>query len=98
MQQLAPNPLRFWEGEAQTVRAYLRNWLHRYHYPDEPRQLPAITCQGNPLKLDAVGWNRLAADTADFYGLSLPVEDLKALSTVHDMEAYVHQQLLKSAA
>ena len=98
MQQLAPNPHRFGEGDPQTVRAYLRHWLHRYHYPDEPRRLLADSAPGNQLKLDASGLDELLADTAEFYGLQLPRPGCEAPATIEEMEAYVQQQLLAMAA
>lgn len=94
MQQLAPNPLRLWEGESHTVRAYLRHWLRRYHYPHEPPRQPADT----PFQLDAVGWGKLLTDTADFYEVSLPSQRPKGLATLADVETYVQQHLLKAAA
>lgn len=95
MQQLAPNPLRYWEGDPQTVRTYLRHWLHRSYHASEQRPPLAAMPPGSPLKLDASGWARRAAGTADFYGLPFPVEDLAELSTLQDVEAYVHRQFLK---
>ena len=97
MQQLAPNPLRFWEGDSQTVRAYLRNWLHR-NRPNKQLRLLAGTQPGIPLRLDALDWSQLLADTAEFYGVPLPIQGLDGLLTLEDIEAYVQQQLLKSAA
>jgi hypothetical protein len=97
MQQLAPSPLRFGDGDPQTVRAYLRHWLHRYHYPNEPPQLwPAAP--GKLLKLDALGWGKLQADVTEFYGLELPRHGFEGLSTIENLEAYVQQQLRQSAA
>jgi hypothetical protein len=98
MQQLAPNPLQYGEGDPQTVRAYLRHWLHRYHYPDEPRRLLADSFPGNRLQLDASGLDELLADTAEFYGLQLPNPGFKAPATIEEIAAYVQQQLLASAA
>lgn len=95
MQQLAPNPLRFGEGDPHTVRAYLHHWLHRHHYPHEPHRLQT---GAYPLKLDALGWGKLLADTAEFYGVLLPSHGPAGLSTLEDVEAYLQQLLLKAAA
>jgi hypothetical protein len=98
MQQLAPSPLRFGEEDLQTVRAYLRHWLHRHHHPTEPPQLWVSSLPGNPLKLDALGWGKLQADVTEFYGLQLPTQSLEGLSTLENLEAYMQQQLRQSAA
>ena len=92
MQQLAPSPLGFEEGEAHTVRAYLRHWLHR-HYPDDSPQLRADSWPSNSLKLAA-----LQADVAEFYGLQLPRLSLEGLATMEEIESYLQQQLRQPAA
>jgi hypothetical protein len=93
MQQLAPNPLRFEEGDSQTVRAYLRHWLHRHHYPNEPPQLWADSSSGNLLKLDTLGWGKLQTDIAEFYGLQLSRQSFGGISTMEEIESYVTQHL-----
>jgi acyl carrier protein len=98
MQQLAPNPLRFGEGDPQTVRAYLRHWLQRHHHSSEPSQLWADSQSSNLLKLDALGWSKLQADVTEFYGLQMPKRSLEGLSTIESLETYVQQQLLQAAA
>jgi acyl carrier protein len=80
------------------VRAYLHHWLHHHHYPHEPQQLLAGTNPSHQLKLDALGWVELLADTAEFYGVSIPLQGLEGPPTLENVEAYVQQQLLKSAA
>ena len=97
MQQLSPNPLRLGTGDLQTVGSYLRHWLHRYHRLDELPRLQGGATSSQP-QLDAVAWNELLDDAAEFYGLPFPSRCLPIPTTIAAVEAYVQEQMLKLAA